>query len=155
MKARWITFLPQIEQIMEKCEVCNLAMVDSENMPYVVPMNFGYKDGVVYFHGDQHGRKMDILRANPNVAISFSTDHELAVQNEDVACSYSMKYRSVFAKGQVFFIEDYDAKIEALNIIMANYSDRTFGYNSPAVKNVCVFAVKADKFEGKEFGRFV
>jgi len=132
-----------------------MAMVDADNMPYVVPMNFGYKEGVIYFHGDPNGKKMDILRKNANVAISFSTDHQLSKQNEDVACSYSMNYRSVFAKGEVYFIEDYDKKVEALNIIMANYTEGEFSYNSPAVTNVAVFAVKVDEFTAKEFGRFV
>jgi hypothetical protein len=154
MKARVITFQPQIDDIISKCEVCNLAMVDAHNRPYVVPMNFGYKDGVIYFHSAPTGKKIDLLKKHPDVAISFSTNHKLYMQNENVACSYGMSYQGVFAFGKVEFIEDYDQKVDALNIIMKQYSERDFTYNRPAVVNVCVFIVKVDQFTGKEFGRF-
>jgi uncharacterized protein len=153
MRARWIDQQAEIEDIISSCDVSSLAMVDMENNPYVVPMNFGYKDGVIYFHGDNKGRKLDILRNNPSVAISFSTDHQLRYQNEEVACSYSMSYRSVFAYGKVEFIDDYQEKVKALNIIMANYSNLDFSYNAPSVNNVCVFIVRVTKFTAKEFGR--
>lgn len=154
MKVRVITYQPQIDTIIGNCEFCNMAMIDEDNMPYVVPMNFGYKDGVIYLHSAMTGKKIDILKKRPNVAISFSTNHKLFKQNENVACSYGMSYQAVFAFGQVEFIEDYDQKVEALNIIMKQYTNREFTYNSPAVVNVCVFIVKVDRFTGKEFGRF-
>ena len=154
MKAREITFQPHIDAIIGKCEVCNMAMTDNENLPYVVPMNFGYRDGVIYFHSDKKGRKLEILSVKPDVAISFSTNHKLYNQNENVACSYGMSYQSVFAYGKVEFVEDYDEKVEALNMLMKQYTDRDFTYNRPAVVNVAVFKVKVDRFTGKEFGRF-
>ena len=154
MKARVIIFQPHIESIIAKCEVCNMSMVDEDNLPYVVPMNFGYREGVIYFHAAKLGRKIGILQNKPEVAISFSTNHKLYNQNENVACSYGMSYQSVFAFGKVEFVEDYDEKVDALNIIMAQYTDREFTYNRPAVVNVAVFKVKADRFTGKEFGRF-
>ncbi len=154
MKAREVTYQPHIDSIIGKCEVCNVAMVDADGNPYVVPMNFGYKDGIIYLHASRQGKKIDILSSNPGVAISFSTDHKLYKQHQDVACSYGMSYRSVFAFGNVEFIEDYDKKIDALNIIMRQYIDRDFSYNRPSVLNVCVFIVKVEKFTGKEFGRF-
>lgn len=155
MRARWITFMPQIEKIISRCEICTIGMIDDENKPYVVPMNFGYKDGYLYLHSDCKGKKMDALRMHPFISLSMSTDHNLGWQNEKVACSYSMSYRSVFASGEVEFIEDYEAKVEALNIIMAHYTDRKFTYNKPAVVNVCVFKVKLENITAKEFGRLI
>lgn len=152
MKNRPIANVDEIEQIIQRCEVCTLSMVDTEGNPYAVPMNFGYKEGVFYFHSAKSGLKIDILKASPQVMISMSTDHELRWQSEKVACSYSMKYRSVFAYGEVEFIEDPEHKREALNIIMDQYVDREFDYNDPAVRDVCVFKVKADKLTGRAYG---
>lgn len=152
MKNRPILLKEEIERIISKCEVCNLAMVDPENKPYVIPMNFGYKDNCIYLHSSQTGKKIDILENNSNVCVAFSTDHVLRWQSENMACSYSMKYRSVLAYGKVIFVEDVNQKIEALNIFMAQYTNREFTYSEPAVKDVKVFKVIVEKLEGRAYG---
>ena len=152
MKNRVIQLKEEIERIIRQCDVCSLAMVDLDNRPYVIPMNFGYEEDVVYLHSSQTGKKMDILAKNRQVSLSFSTDHELRWQSEKVACSYSMKYRSVLASGRVEFIEDPDEKVTALNIIMKNYTDREFTYNAPALREVAVFKVVVEKLEGRAYG---
>ena len=63
-----------------------------------------------------------------------------------------MKSKSVIAMGKVEFVEDMELKREALNILMANYSDKEFKYNDPAVKNVKIWKVPVDQVSCKEFG---
>ena len=152
MKNRPITFKPEMETIIRKCQSCNIAMVDPEGKPYVIPMNFGYDGEHVYFHGSAKGKKVDILRNRPDVCISFSADHELRYVNEDVACSWSMRYRSVLVYGKAEFVEIAEEKVKCLNTIMAHYSDRKFEYNDPAIKEVMVFKVKVEKMEGRVYG---
>jgi uncharacterized protein len=152
MRAKLITQQRDIDEIIAKCNVCYVGMVDREGKPYVVPFNFGYNEGVIYFHSSQKGYKMDILRENPEVCIVFSADHMLRAQSEQVACSYSMHYRSVQAFGKVEFIEDREEKIEILNRIMANYTDKNFSYNEPSLREVCTFKVAVSRFSGKIFG---
>jgi uncharacterized protein len=152
MRAKLITLQRDIDDIIAKCNVCYVGMVDEPGIPYVVPFNFGYRDGVVYLHSSRKGLKIDILRANPHVCIVFSTDHLLHSQSDQVACSYSMHYRSVQAFGEVEFIEDQEEKIEILNVIMANYTDRPFNYNEPSLREVCTFKVVVKRFSGKIFG---
>jgi nitroimidazol reductase NimA-like FMN-containing flavoprotein (pyridoxamine 5'-phosphate oxidase superfamily) len=127
-------------------------MVDESNMPYVIPMNFGYGEAAVFLHGSRAGRKNDILKQNPDVCLSFSTDHELRYVNEEVACSWAMRYRSVLVFGRVEFVEDPDEKIYGLNVIMAHYSDREFSYNDPAIKDVQVYKVVIERMEGRAYG---
>jgi nitroimidazol reductase NimA-like FMN-containing flavoprotein (pyridoxamine 5'-phosphate oxidase superfamily) len=129
-----------------------MAMVDKNNMPYVLPFNFGYIDGEIFLHSAAAGKKIDILKNNNNVCVAFSTDYNLRYQNEEVACSYSWKYRSVLAYGKVEFVTNFDKKIEALNAVMANYTKREFKYNDPAVKDVCVYKVVIENLEGRAYG---
>jgi nitroimidazol reductase NimA-like FMN-containing flavoprotein (pyridoxamine 5'-phosphate oxidase superfamily) len=152
MKSKIITSKEEIERVIKKCQFCNLAMVDENNLPYVIPMNFGYVDGNVFLHSSKTGKKMDILKIKRNVCLSFSTDHELRWQSEKMACSYSMKYRSVLAFGKVEFIENTEKKIEALNCIMRHYTSREFSYNEPAVKEVAVYKVNIERLEGRVYG---
>lgn len=150
MRVNSITDVKEMTDIIEKCEVCYVAMAEKDGTPYVVPMNFGFKDGYIYLHGAQFGRKMEILKQNPKVAINFSTDFQLRYQSEHVACSYSMKYRSVNVEGEVEFLEGKEAKVAGLDIIMAQYSDREFKYNDPAIKEVCVFRVSTETMTGRK-----
>jgi uncharacterized protein len=152
MKSRIITSQDEINAIIGKCQVCHVGMVDNEGKPYVLPFNFGYDEGVIYFHSSRHGKKIDILQGHPFLCVAFSTDYLLRSQNEDVACSYSMKYRSVLAYGKVEFIEDPDRKMKALAIIMKNYSSREFLLNSPSVREVNCWIMKVEKFECKVYG---
>jgi len=143
----------QKEDIIKRCQVCNMAMADEDGNPYVLPFNFAYVDGVLYLHSAPEGRKIDILNKNPRVCISFSTDYQLYHQNESVACSYSMKYRSVLVYGNVEFIEDLDSKKDVLNKIMKHYTGKEeFTYHMPALKNVKIFKVNISQMDGRTFG---
>ena len=115
-------------------------------------MNFGYSDGVIYLHSAQEGRSVSILERNPKVCVTFSVDNTLVYQNEEVACSYRMRSKSVMAWGKVVFEEDFDRKVEALDIIMRQYSDREFRYGAPAVRNVKIWKVAVESVSCKEFG---
>jgi uncharacterized protein len=152
MKNRPILSRAEQEKIIRKCQICNIAMIDSEGKPYVIPMNFGFDGEYVYLHGSSTGKKVDSLKHCPDVCISFSTDHELRYVNEDVACSWSMRYRSVIINGKAEFVDDPEEKIKCLNVIMSHYTDRKFEYNAPAIREVMVFRVKAEKMEGRVYG---
>ena len=152
MKNRTLTNPSEITDILKKCQVCHLAMVDQNGLPYVLPFNFGYDDGVIYLHSSQHGKKIEILKNNNNVCVAFNTDHMLRFQNEEVACSYTMKYRSVLASGKVEFIEDPDQKMIALNFIMKQYTQKEFLFNPPSIKEICCWKVRVEKIEGRVYG---
>lgn len=144
--------LTEILEIADKCQACYVAMTDETGKPYIVPMNFGLFEGNIYLHSAQTGKKINALRKNPDVCVSFSTDHVLRWQNENVACSWGMKYRSVLAHGKVEFIEDFDQKQAALNIIMRKYAGHDFTFGAPSVNEVCTWRVVVEKWEGKVYG---
>ena len=152
MKTLFHTDKDFIESIIRKCNVCFVGMADTDGTPYVLPMNFGYKDNILYLHSAQEGRSIEILSRNPRVCITFSTDHKLQFQHPDVACSYRMCSKSVICWGKVRFEEDFDRKVNALNIIMQQYSDKEFTYGAPAVRNVKIWEVAIDEISCKEFG---
>lgn len=155
MKVKKITKQIEQEEIVKSCLYCNLAMVDLEGKPYVLPFNFGYDNSTIYLHSDQKGKKIDILEKNPYVCLSFTNDIELFARDEHVACSYGMKYKSVVVYGKVEFIDDYDAKVEAMNIIMKQYTSKQFKYNAPAIKNVKIYKVIINEMTGKAYGDFI
>ncbi|MFW5805280.1 MAG: pyridoxamine 5'-phosphate oxidase family protein [Bacteroidales bacterium] len=134
-----------IEEIIRKASVCTLSMCVG-NKPYAVPMNFGYDDGIIFLHSTQKGKKTDILEQNNNVCISFYVDEKLNIRHEQVACSYSMKFRSVLAFGKLENITDHGEKVKGMNEVMKQYTGRSFSYKTPAIKGVRVMKVHVDRF---------
>ncbi len=153
MKARIIEDKSTMEEVISACDVCFVGMVDMQGMPYTLPFNFGYRDGIFYIHSGPVGKKIEVLRNNPNVCIVMSTCHEMYNQSENVACSYGMKYKSVMIRGKVDFLNDLEEKAKALNVIMGQYTSRNdFSYNTPALKNVQVMRIVPEKIDCKYFG---
>ncbi len=141
-----------IEKIINSSKLCYVGMVDDKGSPYVLPMTFGYNDGVVYLHSAQEGKAIRILCKNPKVCIAFCTDPELIWQHPDVACSYRMRAGSALCEGEVVFEEDFIEKEKILHIIMHHYSDKTFTFSVPAVNNVKIWKVAIKSMSAKEFG---
>ncbi|WP_106831881.1 pyridoxamine 5'-phosphate oxidase family protein [Parabacteroides pacaensis] len=152
MKTLVITEQKEIEAIIAKCDVCFIGLADTDGTPYVLPMNFGYKEGIVYLHSAQEGHSIDILSRNPKICIAFSSDHALVFQHPQVACSYRMRSKSVIGWGNVTYEENFDKKREALDIIMKQYVNKEFTYSDPAIRNVKIWKVKLDKITCKVFG---
>ena len=103
MKINYFDDKELIEETIKKCDICYVGLADTDGTPYVLPMNFGYRDGVIYLHSAQEGRSISILERNPRVCITFSTDHDLVFQHPEVACSYRMRSKSVICWGKVRF----------------------------------------------------
>ncbi len=147
-KDKEINELSEIESVIRGSEVCHLAMCDKE-IPYIVPLCFGYKDRTLWFHSARHGKKVGILRKNNRVCVEFDIDHE--VRGGESACKYSMKYRSVIAFGKASFIEDIEEKRKALDIIMGQYSSEdTFEYSDKALENILIIRVDIEDMTGKQ-----
>ena len=152
MKTFIIEDKQRMESIIFHCDACFVGITDLEGNPYVVPMNFGYEEGIIYLHSGPEGGKVRMLEHNNHVCITFSQGHELVYQHEKMACSYSMRSESVMCRGKVEFIEDMGEKRKALDIIMHHYTNNEFGYSDPAVRNVKVWKVPVEQMTGKIFG---
>ena len=107
----------KMREILEKGLVCHLAMVD-DGKPYMVSMNYGFVDDTIYLHSALEGRKIDILRKNPDVCFQVYTGNRLTT-GPDACGDWTMKYRSVTGFGRATLIEDDNEKIPAMHVIMS------------------------------------
>ena len=150
MKTITITDPTQIEEIIRKCPYCIVGITDLEGNPYTVPMNFAYQDGVIYLHSGPEGSKVEMVTKHPQVCITFCEGHELVYMHRQVACSYSMKSRSVICRGKVHFVEDMEEKRRVLDMLMKQYTENECKY--AAVRNVKIWEVKVEKISCRSFG---
>ena len=146
-KDREITDISVMESIIRRSSVCRIGLCD-EGRPYVVPMNFGYRDGKVYMHSALEGRKLDTIRKNPEVCLEFETDLEMVRAEE--ACSFSMKYKSVIAWGKASIQEEVEDKTYGLNVIMEHYAGREFEFPAQSLARIVVIRVDIEEMTGKQ-----
>lgn len=139
----------EIENILKMAMVCRLGLC-SGDMPYVVPMCFGYDGKALYFHAAGEGMKLDILRKNPNVCFEAELENEVMVGGK--ACSFSMRYKTVVGFGTAEFVLDAETKIKALDIIVSKYSDGSFDYPPKMVDGMTILKVEIDSMTGKQSG---
>ena len=142
-----ITDRKAIEDIILRSKVCKLAMCE-KNMPYIVPLCFGFKNNTLYFHSAPKGKKVEILKKNPNVCFEFEIFTQVIKSAK--ACKWGMKYRSVIGFGKAGFIADDDLKRQAFDIIMSQYAEGSFVYEEALLKSTIIIKVEIHSMTGKQ-----
>jgi nitroimidazol reductase NimA-like FMN-containing flavoprotein (pyridoxamine 5'-phosphate oxidase superfamily) len=141
-----ITDRAEIEAIIADAMICRLAMCDGDR-PYIVPMNFGYRDNTFFFHCAAEGRKLGILADNNRVCLQLDADTE--VERGDTACDFGMKYRSVIAFGTATIIDDASEKAAALDALVQHYSVSPEEYPEALLKVMKVIKVEVESITAK------
>ncbi|PKM94052.1 MAG: pyridoxamine 5'-phosphate oxidase family protein [Firmicutes bacterium HGW-Firmicutes-1] len=149
-KEKEITDINEIEQILKRAQVCRLALSFKDN-PYIIPMNFGYRDNHLYFHCAREGKKLEIIEENPKVCFEVEVDKEL--MKGEKGCNCSMKYQSVIGFGIASIIDEQLEKVAALDIIMEQYfENKNFNFSPSSVDAVKIIKVEINEMRGKKSG---
>ena len=139
-----------IDAIIERAKVCRIGLAEA-NMPYIVPMNFGYRGNYLYFHCAKAGRKIDIIRQNSNACFEMDIDHTL-LKPEDRPCGWNAKYQSVIGFGQVYIVENTEEKAEALNILTEHYEGDYYPFSRDELENLSIIKIEITSVTGKRAG---
>jgi uncharacterized protein len=149
-KDKEITDKKIIEEIINKSQICRIALHDQE-YPYIVPFNFGYHDNSLYFHSAPAGKKIELIKRNNKVC--FEIEYSSEVMKHDQSCKWTAKYRSVMGIGEIETITGFEEKKRGLDIIMAHYG-RNDGnvYNEKHLENLVVLRLTVKEISGKQSG---
>ncbi len=136
-----------LDAIIRENRVCRLGMVDGVR-PYVISMNYGYREGSIYLHAASAGRKLDLLAANSNVCIEITDSVEVVVSER--ACGFTTNYRSVILEGRAEILNDLHEKRDGLQCLLYTQTGRD-DWNLPdaAVSEVAVIRVAVTGMTGK------
>lgn len=139
----------RIEQyeILSKGQIIRVAMA-LNNEPYVVPMSYGFKDGELFMHSALEGKKIEMLRKNPNVCFEVSIDTELL--KRDNSCGWTYCFRSVIGRGTAVFVSDEREKRRGLDIIMNHYGSYENSYKDEILNRTVVIKIEIDELTGKK-----
>ncbi|MCH4890548.1 pyridoxamine 5'-phosphate oxidase family protein [Acidaminobacter sp. JC074] len=132
--------------LIEKQNVLRLGL-SVDNKPYVVPLNYGFKDNAFYIHCAREGRKLDMIRKNPLVCVEI--EGENTIVEGDIACKYTTKYSSVIGYGHAEILESLEEIKDGLDILMAQFSDRQFTYGQKVMEKIAIIKIQMDELSGK------
>ena len=149
-RERQVTDGSQILHILDTAKILHLGLC-SGNMPYVVPMNYGYtmEDGklVMYLHSAVRGKKLDMIQANPKVFFAIDCDR-MPFEGEK-PCQYGLVYSSVMGKGIATIVEDVEEKMKAMSILMKTQTGKDFSFDERLVSIVAVIRIDVEEYTAK------
>ena len=138
----------EIELIIQSGRVCRIGLC-VDDVPYIVPMYYGYRDGCLYFHAALKGKKLDMIKQNNNVC--FEIDSESEMVNTGVPCNWKNSYESVIGFGTASLVEDIEDKKRALNVLIDHYAPGTqYEFPLKNVKRTAVIKIEIQEMTGKK-----
>ncbi len=115
MKNRqFINSRDEIDNLL-KSEIIGFLGLSWNDEPYIVPVNYAYVGGKIIFHGSMSGKKLDFIRANPNVSFCVVQRHYPIERIVD-AKNCNEDSQSVICKGVARIIDDTNERLIALNL---------------------------------------
>ncbi|MFV0529530.1 MAG: pyridoxamine 5'-phosphate oxidase family protein [Lachnospiraceae bacterium] len=149
MRRKRQTLSPQLaEELLTHAKTGILAVTGDDGYPYTIPLNYVYKDSVLYFHCARSGHKLDALQSNPKVSFCI-------IEKDDVIPeAFTTHYRSVVAFGHAAEITADEEKFHVMQMLNDKYSPGLQKEGDLEIKRLwdilCVIGIKIDYISGKE-----
>jgi nitroimidazol reductase NimA-like FMN-containing flavoprotein (pyridoxamine 5'-phosphate oxidase superfamily) len=143
---REITSKDELERILRQAAICRIGLLDG-TLPYIVPLNFGYKDDCLYFHSAPEGRKITLLKKNPLVCFEVDIDHRII--NTGEPCNWTSAYTSIIGYGTASLLTDPAQKTEALRIILNQYAPGAYTFPEENLRDVLIIKLLITEMTGK------
>lgn len=149
-KDKIITDQAQLEQIILNAPYMVMGL-QTEAEPYLLPIDFAYVDGCVYFHCAKEGRKLELLAKNRQVSLLFVNYGGLVhPEKPNQACQFSTKYKSVMAQGVCEEIEQQAEKEKAMRLIIAKLGIEQLPMPEAALAKTALWKIKIQALSGKQ-----
>jgi len=147
-KDREITDRAEIDAILRSANLMRIALVDGD-MPFLVPVFYAFDGSALYFHSAQAGTKIDLMKRNNNICFEIGVDHGFIESDE--ACDFEARHRTVIGMGKAVFVDDETEKIQALDRIVAHFTQKKFQYPKANLERTAVIRIEIASIKGKKY----
>ncbi|MFT8872208.1 MAG: pyridoxamine 5'-phosphate oxidase family protein [Sporolactobacillus sp.] len=147
----------KINALLIEGRVGYLGLFDKE-YPYVVPLNYVWLDGKIYFHGADAGKKAELMGADAHC--SFTVCKEYGTISHPVPARTDTAYISVMIFGKVTQVAEWDESTHVMQALLdkyvPGYYDRGLArshvekYRSSHGSVTAVYCVRPDTISAKE-----
>lgn len=155
--------------IIDKAEFGTLATIDEDGNPYCIPISFARCDNKIYIHSAHQGSKIENIKRNPKVCISFVGDINVPAPGSAGELEEAMKDPKTFGKkasgkfttefestvvfGMASIVDDNEEKILGLRLLSEKYCPWNMPYFDAAIENslrvTCVIRIDIESITGK------
>ena len=136
------------EEILKNGLTGVLAVTGDNEYPYVVPLNYVYEDGKIYFHCSRSGHKLDAIRRCSKVSFCV-IDNDRIVPEQ-----FTTDYRSAIAFGNAREVVDDIEKYMIMRLLNNKYAPGLFEEGEKEIqkdwKILCVILIEIEYLTGKE-----
>jgi nitroimidazol reductase NimA-like FMN-containing flavoprotein (pyridoxamine 5'-phosphate oxidase superfamily) len=119
------------------------------NIPYIVPVSFGFDGNTIFVHTATEGRKIEFWTSNSLVCFEFELDIK-TIEHPEKACKWTASFKSVIGYGNISEIITDDEKFFALDQIMFQYSGSKWEYSIRDLKGMRVWKIEIIEMTGKK-----
>lgn len=141
-------------ELIDRCEYGVAALAGGEG-PYAVPLSFVRIGDALYFHCALEGTKLDLLRRDGRVCVTFVAGTEPYYDQE--ANSYSTRYQSAVVSGTAFEVSGAEEKTDVLRALCEKLTPGGMdGFERAAARSLpatAVWGVRIETVTGKERSR--
>jgi uncharacterized protein len=132
--------------IINRADECCLAM-SLNDQPYVIPVSYGFTDKAIYIHCALEGKKLDIIKQNPKVCLTFYIDMDIDMTGP--ANTWTAYYQSVVVFGNAELIEDLKERQKGMNVFLTHYAGKGMDFEDKHLAKVMVIKVTINEMTGK------
>lgn len=146
-----ITSFDEIAFLVGQSLYAIVSMIDGDS-PYAVPLNVSWDGEFFYAHCAHEGKKLDVLRKNPNIQLTFVPEAEYFRRKENVACGSTMHYRTVLVSGTAEVLGadgDADIRMRGFTSIADHFNVGQFPFLPEAVAKTTLIRITPGTISGK------
>lgn len=145
-KDRVMKMSRDMEMLLEEAAIGRLAVTTTDG-PYVVPVNYLFFEGNIYFHCAMSGRKIQAIQNDARVC--FLVDEVGPQVLWERGCGISQIYRSVICFGQAEFVEDAMEKRAILERMIGKYVPTSHPMSDHHIERTGVVKIVVETMSGK------
>ncbi|KQX45439.1 pyridoxamine 5'-phosphate oxidase family protein [Paenibacillus sp. Root444D2] len=147
----------KIQHFLKQAQIGFLGL-SSEDVPYVIPLNFSWLNNAIYFHGAEEGRKITYIKQNPRACFTISENY--GTITSPIPAKTDTAFMSIIIEGNLERVTDLDEATAAMQVMLdkyvPGYYDRPLGrshldrYVSPLGSKTAIFKLSAESLTAKE-----
>lgn len=145
--------------VMDNAAFGTLATINEDGTPYCIPISYVRHEDSIYIHSAFQGTKMNNIKSNPKITMSFVGAVKVPFPNVESKSSikgssvFTTEFESAVITGTALIIEDIEEKIFGLRLICQKYTPDNMRFFdetiSSAINITCVIRIDIESITGK------
>ena len=136
--------------LIDRCTHGVLALSTGEEAPYCLPLSLVRVGDCLYFHCAREGRKIQLLRRDPRVCVTFVGED---APTFEAPANYTTLFQSAIVTGTASEVLDREEKIAALRALCQKLTPGFMEHFDRAVEQslevTAVWRIEMDEISGK------